>query len=111
MSAAVPLAELYELRAQLAEELAAVDEEITTRQKAEEAASAQEPGDVWRVSRHPGRVRRGPQEEIHRVTCWSYPRSSAESVSTAEARKRLQDLRHWYASCPACKPDETLLTA
>ncbi|WP_223734751.1 DUF6233 domain-containing protein [Streptomyces purpurogeneiscleroticus] len=103
------LGELHDLRAQLAEELAAVDAEITRRQQEQRQEQAGGPAlaDRWPVAAHPGRVRgRGPLWEIHRVTCWSYPRD-ATSATTDQARALLADRR--YGVCPSCRPDEDLI--
>ncbi|MFI9031159.1 DUF6233 domain-containing protein [Streptomyces sp. NPDC053560] len=96
------LGELHELRATLAEELAAVDTEISARQQADTVTA--EPG--WPVSRNPGRVLgRGPQREVHRPSCWSYPAGSV-TVDTARARRGLAEGR--YGVCPSCRPEQAL---
>lgn len=107
----LPLGELHELRAQLAEELAAVDAEIARRQQEQDKdhAAGPVPADRWPVAAHPGRVRgRGPQWEIHRVTCWSYPRDSA-TATTDQARALLADRR--YGACPSCQPAADLTSS
>ncbi|POX37713.1 hypothetical protein C3486_26850 [Streptomyces sp. Ru73] len=109
----LPLGELHELRAQLAEELAAIDAEITRRQREQnedqDHAAAPAQPDRWPVAAHPGRVRgRGPQWEIHRVTCWSYPQDTA-TATTDQARALLADPR--YGTCPSCQPAADLTSA